>query len=483
MDVIARSKSGPATGLTRDDFTLLDNGKPQKISFFSVRSTRTSGLVPSGRAAVPLPEGALSNRLERDGEANATVLLIDQKNTPQTDQAFAIQRIVKFLEMRRRGDRIGVYIFARDGSLRTVQEITDDAELLRRAANSLKPRDPIYRTNDTTGMTAHAAEGYQGLTLTERAMDFKRVLEMIARHVASVPGRKSLIWTTTGFPLLVPELGLDFRPDMEEAARALNDSSVALYAVDARGLTGALNGMTAIASAEFRGPQSPALLRQQMGRGGGDPSGLDTMYMLAGLTGGLVLRNDNGIEDLIRTAMDDGELTYTLGFYPTEEKDEKQDGVSHNLKVEVRRRGVSVRYRANYLASGTLAAGNDRPTLDELLKAPLDAAQVGLAAETAPDSARPGSWQVRVSIDLHDVHLEHENNSFVGAVDVTFFIEGSGSARTLTRNIVIPEGQMAAALEQGLAVTASSGAGLLRIVAQDRATGAAGSVKVLLGQR
>src|SRR5580658_545117 len=36
VDVVARDKRGPATGLTKDDFTLLDDGKPQDIAFFSV---------------------------------------------------------------------------------------------------------------------------------------------------------------------------------------------------------------------------------------------------------------------------------------------------------------------------------------------------------------------------------------------------------------------------------------------------------------
>src|SRR5580658_7662023 len=62
VDVVARSKGAPATGLTKEDFTLLDNGKPQKISFFSVRSSRSPGT-----ASVPLLAGAVSNRQERDG--------------------------------------------------------------------------------------------------------------------------------------------------------------------------------------------------------------------------------------------------------------------------------------------------------------------------------------------------------------------------------------------------------------------------------
>lgn len=486
VDVVARSKDGPATGLTQDDFTLLDNGKPRKISFFSVRSVRSPGAIP-GPAAVPLPAGVVSNRSERNREKSAitTVILIDQKNTPQVVQGFAIQRIVKFLQMRRKGDRVGIYMFAKNGRLQAVQEITDDEELLSRAANSLKARDPRYRDLDIGGMTPHAADGFKALEFHERGQDTKVILEAIARHLANVPGRKSLIWVTTSFPLFVPDLAIDFRPDMEEAARLLNDANVALYAVDAHGIMGALSGLTAISNAEVRGPQSMAELRRQMSATGGripDPfdapgAGVDTMNMLAGLTGGLVFYNQsNAIEESIQTAVDDGELIYTLGFYPMQEG---QDGAVHNLKVEVARPGVSVRYRENYLASGTTA--NDHPTLEQLLKDPLDATQLELAAEITPDR------QVRVTVDLHGVQLEKQDNLWVGAVDVSFMIEGSRSARTVTTTVKIPDKLLTGTLEKGIVVNDSIGAdgrtGVLRIVVQDRVTGAVGSIRVPLGGR
>jgi hypothetical protein len=295
-----------------------------------------------------------------------------------------------------------------------------------------------------------------------------------------VPGRKNLIWITTAFPLFLE--GVDFRPDVEQAARALNDANIALYAVDARGLIGALQGLTAVPNAEVGGPGTPRQLPLQIGRGESpSPRGLNTESMFADLTGGLVFYNkSNAIEESIQTAVDDSQLTYTLGFYPMQEA---PDGASHDLKIEVARRGVSLRYRQNYFASETPAAANDRPTLEALLKEPLDATQLQLVAETNPDRARPGFYDVRVSIDLHDVHLENLSNTWVGAVDVSIFIEGAPTARTITRKIEISEDQLAAALETGIAITDSSAAGVLRIVAQDRATGAAGSVRIVLSKR
>jgi VWFA-related protein len=494
VDVVARSKDGPATGLSKEDFTLLDNGKQQKIAFFSVRSNRVSAPA-AGPAAVPLPPGAVSNRLERGGEAagsitgNTTVLLIDQVNTPTAVQAFAIPRVVKFVRMRRKGDRTGIYAFGANG-LQAVEEITDDSELLNRAANRLQARDRSSRDSDTTGMTAHAAADFTALTIAGGAAGFKSVLETIARHLAKVPGRKSLIWVTTSFPLFFPPPPqppiVDYRKEMEEAARALNEANVALYAVDARGLQGALDGLTAIQNAEFKGPQTPVQLLQQMHRGEPvSPDGLITEQFLAGLTGGLVFYNQsNAIEESIQAAADDGELTYTLGFYPAQE--EKEGSPLHNLKVEVAKPGVSVRYRKNYFASKT-AAATERPTLEALLKDPLDATQLELAAGSSADAARPGAWQVRVSVDLHDVQLERQNDTWLGAVDVSFMIEGSRTARTITTKVTIPDKGLAAALEKGIVVNDSIDAGgqtgVVRVVARDRANGAAGSVRVPLGRR
>jgi hypothetical protein len=71
----------------------------------------------------------------------------------------------------------------------------------------------------------------------------------------------------------------------------------------------------------------------------------------------------------------------------------------------------------------------------------------------------------------------------VGVVDVSFFIEGARTARTITRKIEILENQLAATLEKGIVVNDSIGAGVLRIVAQDRFTGAAGSVRIALSKR
>src|SRR5579863_6353538 len=94
IDIVAKSKGAPAAGLKKEDFTVFDNGKRQNIAFFSVRSLKTVRIAQPP----PLPPGTYSNRLAHDSDSpgRTTVILLDQINTPQEVQAYAIQRVRKY---------------------------------------------------------------------------------------------------------------------------------------------------------------------------------------------------------------------------------------------------------------------------------------------------------------------------------------------------------------------------------------------------
>src|SRR5436190_14303803 len=59
VDVVVRAKDGPVTDLAKDDFTILDNGKIQRVDVFSI--SRAERLKPKENPA-PLPDGIISNR-------------------------------------------------------------------------------------------------------------------------------------------------------------------------------------------------------------------------------------------------------------------------------------------------------------------------------------------------------------------------------------------------------------------------------------
>lgn len=485
VDVVAKSKGAPAKGLTKEDFTLTDNGKPQTIAFFSVRSATT---LRQTATETPLPPGTYSNRLTHDSDSpgRTTVILLDQINTPWELQVYAVARVRKYLESDHGADRLAIYIITLRG-LRVVQDLTGDRDLLRHAADRLQARDPDPRINDTTGMSQHEAENYAAMGISGPVLAVHDSLKDIARHLAKVPGRKTVVWVTTAFRAYDLNLGLDWRPELEQAAHALNSANAALYAVDARGLIGVISGgLVPIMPADAPRPlpSSPRAIARMMSqpRDERNPRGFDTEQILSSLTGGQMFFNkSNAIEESIETAVADGDVTYTLGFYPDQNT---QDSKSHAIKVRVGRGGIQLRYRTTYFARREGDPGDAAPTLEQILREPLDSAQIELRAEAHPDPARPRILNLKVNIDLHDIAFTHENSRQTGTIDLSFYLEGTHRYFTKPLRIEIPDARFDDVLSKGLDAIApvdiTGGVGALRIVAQDKSTGAAGSLTVPL---
>ena len=103
VEVVVRDKNGPVKGLTKDDFTLLDQGKPQSIAIFRSATTHAA---PSN----PLPPGTVSNRQDSRGQPlnGATVVLFDQLNTRLDLKAYQRTEIIKFLRALSESDRIAL---------------------------------------------------------------------------------------------------------------------------------------------------------------------------------------------------------------------------------------------------------------------------------------------------------------------------------------------------------------------------------------
>jgi VWFA-related protein len=484
VDVVAKRKGQPATGLTKEDFTLTDNGRRQNIAFFSIHSAKAAH-----NAEAPPPAGTYSNRLAHgsDSAGRTTVILFDQMNTPQQLQGYVIPRIAKFAQSQRGDDRLAIYTLPSRGGVHVVQDLTGDPQLLKRAAASLKAQTPDPRFPDTAGMSQHEAASYQSISFMGPCWAFRDAAKEISRHLAGVPGRKHLVWVTTAFPLYVLELAIDCRPEMEQASRALNNANIALYAVDARALMGALEGLTAITPAEAPGPPpSPRIVNMLMQRGEPlRPRGLDTEQMVAGLTGGETFFNkSNAIEETIQTAVEDGDITYTLGFYPDQST---QNEKWHDLKVAVASRGIELRYRTSYFAGRDGELRNDSPRLDQILKESLDSARIEIKAEARPDPARPSVLNLKINIDLHDVAFARANGQRSGTVDLSFYVEGTRHVFNKPLQIEIPDDQFDAVLNKGLDAVApidiTGGVDALRIVVQDKTTGASGSITVPLPAR
>src|SRR5438552_8265828 len=78
VDVVVRAKDGPVINLAKEDFTILDNGKVQRVDVFSISTAERS---KSKENLPPLPGGVVSNRGANQVSRSATVILFDRLNT------------------------------------------------------------------------------------------------------------------------------------------------------------------------------------------------------------------------------------------------------------------------------------------------------------------------------------------------------------------------------------------------------------------
>ncbi len=92
--------------------------------------------------------------------------------------------------------------------------------------------------------------------------------------------------------------------------------------------------------------------------------------------------------------------------------------------------------------------------------------------------------QLALNVNLGDVHLDQGVDRWTGAIEIGFHFEKESKMSLQTVNLSLTRDQLLAALKNGLAmekIIPGGQTGDLRVVVQDRATGAAGSVGVHVG--
>jgi VWFA-related protein len=478
VDVVVRTKDGPVSDLTKDDFTVFDNGKPQRVELFSISAAERS---KTKDAAPPLPAGVVSNRLSREVPTSATVILFDRLNTADKYQRDGRLQLLSYLKSTKREDFTAIYVLGDD--LKLIQDFTNNSDELVRAATKMEVGDLPGVDNRTVGEIAQSqavgrvtrrdvriAVAETEFSVAQRLDPTEDAVEIIARHLSAMKGRKSLIWMSAGIPLSIAAgTSRDGRDSqVGHTTRTLTAANIAVYPVDIRGL---------------RAPDPP---RGRRGLAPNPPP--DVMIRLADETGGRAFYFNNDLENSIRTAINDAAVSYTLGFYPSENG---YDGKFHNLEVKVDRKDVEVRHRTGYFAVKDQLPNEKelRSIMSDLLSSPLDASQIGLQASVQPVPDHPGAFRVLLRVNVADLQLERRNDRWTGIMDMAIRLESSKqkTVQLKTASIDLPEEGFRVALSRGLVldetITTDRPADRARIVLQDHATGSAGSLWVPLVAR
>ena len=483
VDVVVKDEKGPVASLTQDDFTILDQGKRQKIAAFAVK--RSGDKTPGERPAVPDPPGTVSNRA---GGSGATIVLFDLLNTADANlgtaaapQAFGRLELLKYLRTLEPGNDESFALFSLFKSVRIVHDFTADPKELVAAGEGIKIEHSFDQSAEeqgdqilleaprrfmdkaTSDMFDNAVKEMQDNARVNRASLTVAALKAIAKHLQAMPGRKKLVWLSAGFPAanfdvrtrnFMPLIETqDFGGPIQQAVRALNNANIAVYPIDPRDVYN--SGLAA--------------------------DGIDSMNLLAAGTGGKALYALADVADAIRQAVEDTQVTYTLGFYPS---DLKPDGSWHSLSVDVDRRGVDVRARKGYFAPDAkpLTSKEMGKQLKDVVTSPINS--TGLSLKARALTPKPGVFDIELTLDPHELHLERENNHWIALLELVAFVPQAHkpNAHQDAIKMTLTDARLREVLMAGRYTLHRSvqfdvkKAADLRVALEDRVTGATGSV-------
>lgn len=329
-DVTVTDRDGnPVHGLSQSAFHIFDDNHPQTIASFEEHTDSASTPMPAAAA-----NGVYSNDFYQHLPPVLNVVVLDTTNLELPDQMYLRFQLTKFVNALPAGQPIAIFERHGDNAV-LLQSFTSDHAMLLAAIDRALPKIVLtgreYRSDTDT-------------------------LHQIGVYLSQVPGRKNVLWFSGGstFFLLngLSALSNGLPPSstsiasnpatisagedigaLREVYDELEAARIAIFPIDARGLTGA--------SDAAMGPQQTQ------------------MNEVAKATGGEAFFNMNGLAQVASHIVSTDSSTYTISYSP---RDFRYDSKWHTVRVALEG-PYTLSYRRGYFADAphTLAPGTANP--------------------------------------------------------------------------------------------------------------------------
>jgi VWFA-related protein len=357
-DVLIKGRDGkPVLGLKPSDFTITEDGKPQKISVFEFQtleqeqsaSARPPARAPEKSSIPPLTTVQIAP--ERPGDLKyrnrrLMVMFFDMTSMPIQDQKRAQEAALKFLRTQMTpADLMAVMTFSSD--VKVMQDFTDDRDLLEKDIRSLIiGQGQGFEINNQDDSESDSGAAFEqddtefNIFNTDRQLS---ALETAVKMLGSLNEKKSLIYFASG----VQRNGLDNQAQLQSTVNAAIRANVSFYPIDARGLVAqAPLGDATKGSPGGQGMYSGSSARSLTGN---FQNSQETLYALAADTGGKALLDNNDLSMGMVQAQKDMTSYYIIGYYSTNTAlDGRYRRVKITLNKSVATRIAKLDYRQGY---------------------------------------------------------------------------------------------------------------------------------------
>lgn len=378
VNVTARDKKGDLVrDLKPEDFTVLEDGKQQKISSFDIEDT---GLVtaPDVPQAPVLKEGKASGPATPAAPARPAelrnrrliVLFFDLSGMQPEEIERAVKAAENYLDKQMQPADL-VAVASLGTSLDVNQDFTSDKDRLHRAIAGMSSTSGEAFTAGLTGTTEGTPD--TGAAFTPDDTEYNifntdrrlQALRSLAGMLRGLDQKKSVIYFSSG----MDRTGIENQSQLRAAINEAVKSNVALYTMDIRGLEAMVPGGSA-QQASLRGT-APYSGRATLNAYDSNFSTQETLVTLAGDTGGRALLDTNDFGQVFTRVQQDTSVYYVLGYHST---NPERDGRFRKISVRVNRPDLKLEYRRGYYAPADFrhSAKDDRERqLDEELASDL----------------------------------------------------------------------------------------------------------------
>ncbi|MDE3103917.1 MAG: VWA domain-containing protein [Acidobacteriota bacterium] len=405
--VVRDRKTGSLVkGLKASDFTLLENGKPQRLASFDYQSVDDVATLAESNTVVGAAPRTVASLLNNGFAAQPAalkdhrliVLFFDLSSMQPEDVERAVDAAKQYIQQAMQPADL-VAVVSLSGGLSLDQDFTANKQALLHAVGQYNGTEGsgygLGNEGGTSSGTADDSSSFVADDSEYNALNTDRELyaiRAVARSLERVDQKKSMLYFSGGLTRQGIENQASIRSATNEAVRA----NMAIYSVDTRGLqalppvgdasTGSLRGTAAYSGAAMQNQLSTNFSSQE------------TLGTLAADTGGKLFVDSNDFAPAFQQIQHDTEGYYILGFHST---NQARDGSYRHLTVKLNRSDVKLEYRPGYYAPADFqhARAEDREQqLTDQLRSDLPATDVPLYLQALYFRSTAGRLFVPVSL-------------------------------------------------------------------------------------
>jgi VWFA-related protein len=357
VNVTVKDKSGSfVRGLKPEDFTILEDNKPQKVVSFDVENidavatqdvAQAKPLPGQSAPATPTAGAAPPNSdVDRFKDRRLIVLFFDLSAMEPDEIDRAITSAEHYVDTQMAPADM-VSIVSLGSSLLVNQDFTADHDLLKKQLQAFGEGSGQGFEEGTTGSTEGTPDTGQPFTAddteynifnTDRRLE---ALRSVAEKLSHMQQKKSLIYFSSG----MDRTGIENQSELRAATNAAVRANMAIYTMDLRGLQALVAGGEA-QNASLRGTSAYSG-QSSINALNSNFTTQETLVTLASDTGGRAFLDSNDFSQVFKGVQQDTSAYYLLGFHST---NPAKDGRYRRISVKVNTPGVKVEYRRGYYA-------------------------------------------------------------------------------------------------------------------------------------